>query len=162
MSGIYLKAVESYFLSRCCISTRYNQGCLLGTMIRAFLRVPGKRCAYNMKMLTICSTSRLIYFSVMEQCGWLRSVPHCCCHLLPSVFSSLSTSFFISHIFLFLSSSPSSCPLPPPPLHPSSSPSFLLLLLCSSLPLSISYFSFYPSLLFLSTMSSSLHAPFLI
>lgn len=88
MSGIYLKAEESYFLSRCCISTKYNQGCLLGTMIRAFLRVPGKRCAYNMKMLTICYTRILVSFSFMAQCGWLGNVPHC--HYSPPVFLSLS------------------------------------------------------------------------
>jgi hypothetical protein len=131
-------------------------------MIRAFLRVPGKRREYNVKILTICHTSTLITFSVLKQCGWLRSVPHCHCYLLSSAFSSLSTSFFISHIFLFLSSSPSSHHLPLLPLHPFSSISSLLLLRSSPLPLSIAYFCFYPSPLFLSTTSSSLHAPFLI
>lgn len=68
-------------------------------------------CAYNMKIFTICHLNTFISFSVMEQCGWLRKVPCCYCHVF--LLSSVPLFFLYSSYFLlfpFLLPSFPSCP----------------------------------------------------
>lgn len=151
--GIYLKATEYYFLSRCCINSKHNQGSTAWNYDKGLSKSCRKEtCVLIIQRYLPSATQTYSFLSLSRNgvAGSERShtatAMSSSCHLSPSVSSFIFSLYFL-FLFPFLLPAPSSSPS-----HP--------LTFSTSLPHSISYFGSYPSPLLLTTVSPSFHAPF--
>lgn len=155
--GIYLKATEYYFLSRCCINTKHNQGSAAWNNGKG----PSKSSREETRALLIQrylpSATQTHSFLSLSRNGVAGSGRSHTATAMSSSCRLIPLHLFLHFPLVF------SFSLPFPPLFPlpafSSSPSHLLPF-STSPPDSISYFGSYPSPLLPTTVSSSFHAPF--